>query len=319
MASSPLDEMHPIIPIDPTTDPYRAFEARVTETLKSLLETKHLYQSLMVESSDLLAALLSKRQSLLLLPERVKMEFYKVIQDNWIPLDNADPPVSSLAPPPARIQFQTPDVKLFCAVCDRREAFNSISSVDFLQRSSAPVPFKSGRDTVQIFTLSFLCQSCKIVPEVFLVRRTGRKLTNSGRSPIEHVEVPAAIPKQIERFYSDAIVAYQSGQVLAGVFLLRTLVEQWARSVVRQPGLQADQVLDGYMETLPADFKDRFPSMRSLYGDLSEDLHAATGSPKLFEKARSDIVEHFEARRLFKVSTSPGPPAPPGPPPGEGE
>lgn len=307
--------MQPIVPIDHTPDPHPAFEARVTATLKSLLETKHLYQSLAVEWADLLDARLSKID--LRLRETVKIQFLKLIQSNWIPLDNANPlPVSkaSMAPQGPTIQFRTPDVKLFCTVCERREAFNSISSADFLQRPSVPALFTVRRDTIQVFTLSFLCQSCKGAPEVFLVRRTGLKLTNSGRSPIEYVEVPAAIPKQIQRFYSDAIVAYQSGQVLAGVFLLRTLIEQWARSVVRQPGLQADEVLDGYMETLPADFKDRFPSMRSLYGDLSEDLHAATGSPELFEKARSDIVEHFEARRLFKLSTSPGPPAPPGPP-----
>lgn len=293
--------MHPtVLPFDPTADPYRAFEARVTATLKSLLETKHLYQSLTVESRDLLDAFLSKRESRF--HDLAKIEFFKVIQSNWYPLDNANARAVPMAGEgPTIIRFRTPDVKLFCTVCDRREAFNSISSEDFLQRFSAPVLLKSGRDTIQTFTFSFLCQSCKSVPDVFLVRRTGVKLTNSGRSPIEHVDVPGVIPKPIQKFYSDAIVAYQSGQVLAGVFLLRTLIEQWARWVVRQPDLQADEVLEAYMEKLPPDFKTRFPSMRSLYGDLSADIHAATGSSELFEKAQSVIVEHFEARRLYKL------------------
>lgn len=301
--------MHPIIPMDPAPGLYRTFEARVTATLKSLLETKHLYQSLTVESSDLLATLLSKSDPRIY--DRVKREFFNVIQSNWYPVDNAKArSVKMASQGPTVIQFPTPDVKLFCTVCERKEAFNSVSSEDFLQRRSDPELFRLRRDTIQVFALSFLCQSCKSVPEVFLVRRTGLKLTNSGRSPIEHVEVPAAIPKQIERFYSGAIVAYQSGQVLAGVFLLRTLIEQWARSVVGQPDLQPDQVMEGYMKTLPGVFNSQFPSMRVLYGELSADIHRATGSAELFEKARSDIVEHFEARRLYKLTAPPPPPPP---------
>lgn len=288
-----------IPPFDPT-DPHEAFEARVTASMKLLLETKHLYQSLAVESSDLITAYVAKRATRY--HDQAKIEFLRLIQGNWIPLDNANPkPVSHWVQAPPSIKFRTPDVKLFCTVCDRKEAFNSISSEDFLQRLSSPVLFGSATDTIQIFTLSFLCQSCKRVPEVFLVRRTGLKLTNSGRSPIEHVEVPADIPKPIQRFYSGALVAYQSGQVLAGVFLLRTLIEQWARSVVTQPDLQADEVLDAYMEMLPGDLKTRFPSMRSLYSELSADIHAATGSAELFEKAGADIVKHFEGRRLYDL------------------
>jgi adenylate kinase len=73
--------------------------------------------------------------------------------------------------------------------------------------------------------LSYQCQSCKGVPEVFLVRREHLKRTNAGRAPIEHVEVPKDIPKHVSRFFRGAIVAHQSGQTLAGIFLLQTLIE----------------------------------------------------------------------------------------------
>jgi len=56
------------------------------------------------------------------------------------------------------------------------------------------------------------------------------------------------------------------------------------------------------MAALPEDFKTRFPSMRTLYGDLSVDIHGASGSPALFERALVEIVQHFEARRLFKLA-----------------
>jgi hypothetical protein len=149
--------------------------------------------------------------------------------------------------------------------------------------------------------LEYTCQSCKQTPEVFLVRRRGVKLTNEGRSPIEHVEVPAFIPKPVRRFFSGAVVAHQSGQTLAALFLLRTVIEQWARAATESVKVQADQVLDDYMLTLPEDFRARFPSLRALYGELSVDMHAATGSSGLFSRAVTEICEHFDARRLFKL------------------
>jgi hypothetical protein len=105
----------------------------------------------------------------------------------------------------------------------------------------------------------------------------------------------------VRGFYSGAVVAHQSGQTLAGLFLLRTLIEQFARASTGSKAENADEVLDAYMGTLPGDFKDRFPSMRSLYGDLSVDLHAATGSAELFDRAKTEIAEHFETRRVFKL------------------
>jgi hypothetical protein len=133
------------------------------------------------------------------------------------------------------------------------------------------------------------------------IRREGFKLTLSGRSPIEYADVPRDIPNQVKHFYRDAVVADQSGQTLAGIFLLRTLIEQWARSKVPSDQLLADAVLDAYMSALPENFKRQFKSFRELYRDLSVDIHAARGDPALFNEARDKIVEHFEARRLFRL------------------
>ena len=96
-------------------------------------------------------------------------------------------------------------------------------------------------------------------------------------------------------------MAHQSGQTLAGLFLLRTLIEQWVRENTKHTDLEVDNVLDAYMNSLPADFKDRFPSLRDVYSKLSGDLHRATGSIDLFDETLKSIVEHFEARRLFKL------------------
>lgn len=78
-----------------------------------------------------------------------------------------------------------------------------------------------------------------------------------------------------------------------------------------EPVRRADQVIEVYMGTLPADFKGRFASMRDLYGELSGDLHSATGSSELFDKAKGQIAEHFETRRVFKLRDRPEPAADP--------
>jgi len=118
---------------------------------------------------------------------------------------------------------------------------------------------------------------------------------------MEHIEVPAAIPKSLGKWFRGAIVAHQSGQTLAGVFLLRTLIEQWAKQVTGKSDLQADKALNAYLDLLPSDFKDRFPSLRSQYSNLSDDIHGAIGSTDLFDSAKLLIIEHFEARKLLKL------------------
>jgi hypothetical protein len=280
----------------------RSFEEKITLAVKSLLESKHLYQSITLEYSDILKAMLKRKivhqEARKSIPER----FSASVQANWFPIDRANPNyILPYGNRPSPICFNTPDVKLFCNMCERVEPANSVSSADFFWRNPVPEHFALSGQKVQVFVFSFLCQSCKSAPEVFLVRRQGLKLIHSGRSPIEHIDVPRAIPKPVKSYYSGAVVAHQSGQTLAGIFLLRTVIEQWARSIVRSTLPDAEKLLDAYMSTLPEDFKQRFPSFHKLYADLSDDLHAAKGDAGLFQKALAEIDQHFDARRIFNL------------------
>jgi len=288
------------------------FQASATARLKELFETKHLYQPVRIEYDSLIERCKSAVANYDINREIFVSYSYQLLNENWGVIDNADRLIgqTEAGSKKARIRIKVPDVKLYCNKCDRSEAFNSISASEFTCEGSQRETFQESQQTVQVFVLSFLCQSCKSVPEVFLIRRTGNKLTLSGRAPIETVDVPSVIPKEVRRFYSDGVVAHQSGQTLAAVFLIRTLIEQWARTQIDNPPNQADQVLDAYMASLPEDFRQRFPSMRTLYGELSAHVHAAKGSPDLFVRAVSQIVEHFDARRLYKIVDLPSAPPP---------
>ena len=119
----------------------------------------------------------------------------------------------------------------------------------------------------------------------------------------EEAKSNACIPR-----YSSSVVAYQSGQSLAAVFLLRVFVEQYWRSIdavveaikekVRPTG---DEIGQAYKSTLPPDFSGRFPSLCEVYGDLSAAIHSADDSPEIYPKACEMVIEHFDARRLFRL------------------
>lgn len=278
----------------------RLFESHLTAALKILCEQKHLYQSVLVDRTDsyLVIQLDQTRK------QETNQALSKVIDAGWA-LDLA------LRPGAVAIHVKMPDIKVFCTPCNRVEAFNPVFGSEVFKDIGQFADRKGAVE--QAFLLGYQCQSCKKTPELFLVRRTGLRLTNVGRAPIEHVDVPAYVPKSVRRFLSGAIVAHQSGQTLAGVFLLRTLLEQWARSTTSSKKEFADQVIEDYMASLPDDFKGRFPSMRTLYAELSVDIHRASGSAELFEKARGQINQHFEARRIFGLPEMPAEQSDPAP------
>lgn len=117
---------------------------------------------------------------------------------------------------------------------------------------------------------------------------------------MEHVTVPAEIPKAIQKYYSGAIIAFQSGQTLAALFLMRTACEQVARQSA-EPTDKADVAIDKYMAALHANVREQFPSLRDIYGELSVDIHSAIGSTDLFERTVDKLGLHFRARQLYET------------------
>lgn len=274
----------------------KQLESDVASAFKTLLESKHLYQTLHFNPEELISEMQRRVESGQ--GEYAMLEFRALAYGEWL----ANDPylaVSGIgqAGSLTKLFFSMPDLKLFCNQCKRAEAFNSISTREFLGLEP-----RIGYETTQVFVASFLCQSCKEIPEVFLIRREGAKLTICGRTPLETVDVPKVIPKMLARHYSNSVIAHYSGQSLAANFLLRSLIEQWARrNVPNANNLKADEILDQYMETLPSDFRSRFTSLRALYGQLSSDIHRAAGDAQLFATALEAVNEHFEARRLYKL------------------
>jgi hypothetical protein len=192
---------------------------------------------------------------------------------------------------------KTPDIRSFCHKCDEKEPYNYINGTDIL------VEFPNKNPTTQTYALSYECQGCKDTHEIFLVHREGMKLTISGRSPIEEIIIAPQIPKSHKKYMSDAILASNTGQILAGIFLLRTFIEQYVRSKNTTPNTDDIELLfKDYAITLPDDFKSRFPSLKSIYDTLSVALHLANPSDEVYLKAKEGIEYHFEGKKTFRIN-----------------
>jgi hypothetical protein len=156
--------------------------------------------------------------------------------------------------------------------------------------------------TVQVFVFSFVCQSCKGVPETFLVRREGPHLILVGRAPMETVDVPSFIPAHVRKFYADALLARHSGQILAANTLLRCLIEHWTKKTVSlEVNGDAQPLVEEYAYSLPPTFDTHFPTLTETYASLTKDVTSGTGSIETFDTAIEQITTHFDARRLLKL------------------
>lgn len=288
----------------------------LTHAFKRLLSEKHLYQSVEVDLSAIpkiahelrhtlakpLTSNMRERGPRIPSTEDVTRIGMQTATRSWEP---ANPSLPGARPipqgEPDYIEFQLPTINTFCTHCEANWPFNPI--FDTYQLTVRAL----GQH--QWFFLGYQCQQCKGLPVRFLVRREGLKLRLAGRDPIEVLPTPKELPKTQSKYFSDAMVAHHAGQTLAGLFLLRVFIEQFWRTVPavqdllkqdsRAPG---ERQGDAYQSSLPTDFKSRFPSLKDVYARLSEAIHAADAKATLFEEASAKIIEHFEARRLFKIT-----------------
>jgi hypothetical protein len=286
-----------------------ATPAAVSDVFRRLLTEKHLYQCVEVDTGFVakIAAVLYEdyiacsgpRTSSMPDLEDIQNEGMQVLDRQWLPLDPtllAEPSCSD-----SEIRFTLPTIHTFCQECDERWPFNPV-----YEGMSCPGCEKT---TDQWFFLAYQCQSCKSLAIRFLVRREGLKLKLSGRDPLEVVPLPKFLPKAHSKYYSNALIAHHAGQTLAGLFLLRVFIEQFWRSLPaaeallkQDPRATGEKQGEAYQGTLSVDFRSRFPSLSEVYGRLSAAMHSAEVTADLFDDSCRKIEEHFDARRVYKIS-----------------
>jgi len=279
--------------------------AAIEGAFLTLLESKHLYQSVEISTSgfahyvdreaqkDLSFGASSSRTKDQILDdcrnkavERLRQtHFQMIVRGNTVQTGS--------------FSVSVPTIKAVCqnTGCGGLWPHNASTDPSWLPTSAS---IASGLQ--QIFALQYQCQACKKEPITFLVKKDGLKLTLTGRSPIEAVNIPKFVPKLIRKFYKGALVAFDSGAILPGIFMLRTMIEQHMRSAVNagQQKMTGDELADAYAATLHPDFNRIYQSLKPIYSTLSEAIHAAIDDkPELFDQERAKILSHFEAKESF--------------------
>ncbi len=237
----------------------REYSTFARKSLRDLLEKKHIYQS--IEFSKQWECYI---WSMLKYPHKIPTEKAKLPHvdeiecGRWIMFSSKTwydewlcrLPESYTATNQPIIVL--PRIKITCSICKNiRSPHNPVyANDDCFQSSSNPVALPSGFAWDQVLVLGYSCQSC---PEskpsnlYFLVTRKRMKLTLTGRSEFELVEVPKSIPKEISHFFSDAIISHNAGKPLAALFYLRTFIEQHMRRVTGEKGrIEGDVLADKY-------------------------------------------------------------------------
>jgi hypothetical protein len=292
----------------------------ITEAFRRLLEEKHLCQSVEVSTESIEAVAQAKHSKLLEQPApgstdrpaaSLKDYLYtgeSIMNSPWAPDFEEKPALDAAHPAPAHPQRSQaipcalpPTAHTYCAVCKDRWPFNPVRSLGRVEHGQT-------NHSDQWFDLVYQCQSCKTELVRFYVRRQGRKLTLCGRDPFEEVAVPAVLPKDHAGFFGSAMLACQSEQTLAGIFLLQVFIEQFWRSLApvkallkAKPKATGDELGRAYAKTLPADFEKRFPSLLDIHDRLSDAIRRADPDEALFNEAAEQIAGHFDARRLYKL------------------
>jgi hypothetical protein len=298
------------------SDAYNKFRYQVTqfatEQLKLLLETKHLYQRVSLQPDAILADLT---------PVEPATPFGRIGPSEKAEFEES---VASFFSQPLRLAedllyedkqlircLVVSNVKLFCTKCGGREVFRPVWFADVTNQMVRSGEEKADKANVeasfhslQLFVLVFQCQRCEGIPEAFFLRLEEMNLVLEGRSPIEHIEIHSTIPKRDAKWFRDALIAHQSGKTLAGLFYLRTFVEQFGRRLTGMLDIKetGDVILSAYSETLPPKVRDSAPSLKDCYDKLSEAIHGAKEDAELFESVRAKIEKHFDFRKLYEVA-----------------
>lgn len=306
--------------------------SEILRCIKNLLETKHLYQSVRIDTS-IVGKMINEAENSSEMQRQIKIivsrskvaqgtspfssqsiinqnlnKYRKNIQDTanailynfWsFSTDECDQLIRAkgdkLADNPTH--FTLPTISVACTHCGatlpaHNSGFRGLK--EDIQTISFP-DFSNKEQPLQTFVFPYQCQSCKKEPLIFLVHRKGNKLTLVGRNHFETVYVPKAIPDQESAYFSDAIVAYNTGNVLAGLFLLRVTIEQYMRRVLGTfQKISGDELASQYASYLDDEFPTKFPSLKKIYEELSVFLHSADKKEVQFVKSKNDIIKHFE-------------------------
>ena len=236
--------------------------------IRNFLETKHLYQSDSIDPQECLTAIMENIQPI---DRRVQESHLKdSFRKYWTPRlreSTGQLKTEDRTLPIGDFVFEIQPIRVVCSRCRSIEPLNPDDTHIQFQNGFQLLPKHDRTEIIQVLVLSFVCQRCKGNPEVFLVTRYNWKVTLTGRSPMEHIAVPKYIPESVRNYLSSAIVAYQSGYTLAGLFYLGSPRFHWKLHLSRCCSLHAPDLT---RRTLNGKLSDLHPEVLKVAESIAQ-------------------------------------------------
>lgn len=204
------------------------------------------------------------------------------------------------------IVFYLPSVQLRCpSRCKAVTTFIALaSSTGFVFDS--PYPRKAGGEIEQIYTPIYRCEMCRETLYTLLVRRAGPRLHLCGFAPRREPFVPPDAPKGVAHILSEAEQAVAEGDIYAGFYHLRTMLEHHLKarlSIAVEWQVRGDELVAKHYATIPKDLGGVLPSLTLAWERLSECLHTRTGEVEEYQRQRDAICKHFQALDLLSPAS----------------
>lgn len=201
------------------------------------------------------------------------------------------------------ICFIAPSAQLYCGKCKREASFEALHASSTRPGLGNPFPRLSGGKREQLYLIYYRCVMCRDQIHGVLVRRRGCKLTLCGFAPRKQQQATRKLKKNLVAILENANDAVAEGDLYAGFYHARTLLEHYLRD---RQGLQpserirGEQLIDNHYANLSPKFKDALPSLQSVFADLSDRLHARSGSKHEFDSLIDKLCGHIEMVEQFE-------------------
>jgi hypothetical protein len=194
------------------------------------------------------------------------------------------------------LHFYLPAVRLQCASCKGRMTFTALPSSDDSEFCS-PYPRKLPAGTEQIFTAVYRCEMCREAIYTILIRRIRLRLHLCGFAPRREPLPFKSVPEQLLPILNDAEQAVAEGDLYAGFYHLRTMLEHYLKTKLGMPitqQIRGDDLVENYYKALETGIKGMLPSLATACEKLSVWLHTRTGEAEDYQKQRDAICKHIE-------------------------
>ena len=275
----------------------------IESSIAQLLSTKHIYQNIEIDLSRI-KKLGDEKHT----PEKLEYEFRL---RPWLPaskntgytqrerlitstaMSGTQPTETALND--LNVLFTIPTIETSCAKCGKFVHHDSIPYLASSPYHLNPEAVKEPRGC-QTFVFDFQCVACKGAPLKFIVTRTFNKIQLCGRSKVLEIPPPEFIPKKLRLIYSEAVASANCGDIYAGFYHLRTLLEHHMKtscSIEMSEYIEGDLLCSKYYETLN-EAVARKAAVTNELKTCSKNLHARVGSFEEFTTVLKKVESHFK-------------------------